>query len=181
MARYLLLPLGALALASCGGEPADPPSVEQVAEAADNLVKPTPGLYRSTARLTEFEVPGLPEAQVAQMREMMGASASQSNETCLTPEQAEEGFRTMARQLGEGQQGVKCEFARFDADGSTLDAALTCTGPGGVDVAMDMDGTIEPTRSDLTMTMTQKNAGLPGGGEIRLAMAVQSERIGDCP
>lgn len=44
---------------------------------------------------------------------------------------------------------------------------------------MDMDGTIEPTRSAITMRMSQKNPQLPGG-EMRMAMEVKSERIGDC-
>ena len=63
MTRYLLIPIGALALASCSSEPAGPPSAEDVAKAAENLVKPTPGLYRSTATVTEFEIPGLPPEQ----------------------------------------------------------------------------------------------------------------------
>lgn len=179
MTRYLLIPIGALALASCGSEPAGPPSVEDVAKAAENLVKPTPGLYRSTATVTEFEIPGLPPEQAEQMKGMMGSSANQSSESCLTPEQADEGFKSMAKQLGEGSQGVKCEFAKFEAAGSNLDAELTCTGPGGVNMTMEMDGDIEPTSSVMTMKMTQKSAAIPGG-EVRMAMEVKSERIGDC-
>lgn len=179
MTRYWLIPIGALALASCSSEPASPPSADEVAKAAENLVKPTPGLYRSTANITEFEVPGLPPEQAAQMKEMIGSSASQSSESCLTPEQAEEGFKSMAKQLGEGAQGVKCEFAKFEADGSELDADLTCSGPGGVAVNMEMDGDIQPTTSTINMKMTQKSASIPGG-EVRMAMAVKSERIGDC-
>lgn len=179
MTRYLLISCGALALASCGSEPAGPPSVEQVTKAAESLVKPTPGLYRSTANVTEFEVPGLPPEQAKQMKDMIGSSASQSSESCLTKEQADEGFKSMAKQLGEGTQGVKCEFAKFDADGSKLDADLTCSGPGGVAVNMEMDGDIQPTTSTITMKMSQKSAQIPGG-EVRMAMEVKSERIGDC-
>ena len=97
----------------------------------------------------------------------------------LTAEQADEGFKSMVKQLGEGSQGVKCEFAKFEAAGSNLDADLTCTGPGGVNVTMEMDGDIEPTSSVMTMKMTQKSAAIPGG-EVRMAMEVKSERIGDC-
>lgn len=177
----LLIPVSAaaLSLAACSSEPDGPPSAEDVAEAAENLVKPTPGLYRSTANITQFEIPGLPPEQAAQMKEMMGSAASQSSESCLTEEQAKDGFKTMAKQLGEGQQGVKCEFAKFDAKGSKLDADLTCSGPGGVKVNMGMVGDIEPTQSTMTMTMSQKNAAIPGG-EVRMVMEVKSERIGDC-
>lgn len=179
MTRYLLIPLGALALASCGSEPTGAPSVDDVAKAAENLVKPMPGLYRSTTNITEFEIPGLPPEQAAQMKGMIGSSGTQTSESCLTPEQAEDGFKSMAKQLGEGSQGVKCEFAKFEAAGSALDADLTCTGPGGVNVNMEMDGDIEPTSSVMTMKMTQKSAAIPGG-EVRMAMEVKSERIGDC-
>ncbi|WP_324260864.1 DUF3617 family protein [Altererythrobacter sp. H2] len=78
-----------------------------------------------------------------------------------------------------GQEGVTCEFSKFEASGSELESTLACTGPGGVNVNMDMDGTIEPTRSAITMRMSQKNPQLPGG-EMRMAMEVKSERIGDC-
>lgn len=179
MRWHLLIPISAIALAGCGSEPSGPKTAEEVAEAADSMVKPTPGLYRSTANITEFEIPGLPAEQAAQMKEMMGSSASQSSESCLTPEQAEEGFKSVARELGEGQEGVTCEFSKFEASGSELESTLACTGPGGVNVNMDMDGTIEPTRSAITMRMSQKNPQLPGG-EMRMAMEVKSERIGDC-
>ncbi len=172
--------VGALALAACGSEPGTPKTADEIAEAAEDLVKPTPGLYRSTATITEFEVPGLPAEQAAQMRDMMGGASGQSSESCMTQEQADEGFRNVAKQLGEGQGGVKCEFSEFEAAGSDLDASLKCTGPGGVDVTMDMDGTIEKERSEIAMAMTQKGAGIPGG-EVRVGMQIKSERIGDCP
>lgn len=177
----VLIPAGAaaLALAACSSEPAGPPSAEDVAEAAENLVKPLPGQYRSTARITKFEIPGLPPEQAAQMKGMMGSAANQSSESCLTEAQAKDGFKTMAKQMSEGQQGVKCEFARFDAKGSKLDADLTCSGPGGANVSMGMNGDIEPTQSTMTMTMTQKDPSIPGG-EVRMEMEVKSERIGDC-
>lgn len=177
------LPMAAaavLAIAGCSSEPDGPPSAEDVAEAADNLVKPTPGLYRSTAKITQFDVPGLPPEQAAQMKKMMGSAASQTSESCMTQAQADEGFKSMARKLGEGQQGVSCEFAKFDADGSKLDADLTCKGPAGVNVNMEMDGTIEANQSTITMAMSQKNAAIPGG-EVRMVMEVKSQRIGDCP
>jgi hypothetical protein len=171
---------GALALAGCGDEPGEPKTAEEVVAEAENLIKPRPGLYRSTARLTEIDVPGLPAGQAEQMRGMMGGSDGQTSETCLTQAQADEGFRDFARQIGEGGQGAKCEFSEFDAAGSRLDAALTCSGPGGVAVDMTMNGTVERERSELAMTMSQKNPALPGG-EMRMAMAVTSQRIGECP
>ncbi|QYU68166.1 DUF3617 family protein [Leptolyngbya sp. 15MV] len=169
-----------LPVRACNDAPGTPKSADEVVAAAGNLVKPRPGLYRSTARLTQIDVPGLPAGQAEQMRAMMGGSEGQTSETCLTEEQAETGFRDFARQLGEGGPGASCEFARFDAAGSKLDAALTCSGPGGVAVDMTMNGTIERESSALTMTMNQKNSALPGG-EMKMAMEVTSRRIGDCP
>jgi len=180
MAWKLLAIAGTFALGACGDEAAEPKTAEEVVAEAENLIKPRPGLYRSTARLNEIDVPGLPAGQAEQMRAMMGGAEGQTSETCLTQEQADEGFRDFARQIGEGGQGAKCEFSEFDAAGSKLDAALQCTGPGGVAVDMTMTGTVDRESSDLTMTMSQKNPALPGG-EMRMAMSVTSQRIGDCP
>ncbi len=180
MAWKMMAILGTLVLAGCGDEPGEPKTADEVVAEAENLIKPRPGLYRSTMRLTEIDVPGLPAGQAEQMRAMMGGSEGQTSETCLTQEQADQGFRDFARQIGEGGQGAQCEFSQFDAAGSRLDAALKCTGPGGVAVDMTMGGTVEKERSALTMTMSQENPALPGG-EMQMSMSVSSQRIGDCP
>lgn len=177
---YVMAAAAACALAACGEDPGEPKSVEDVAAEAENLVKPRPGLYRSTARVTKVEIPGLPAGQAEQMRAMMGGNEGLTSATCLTQAQADEGFRDFARQIGEGGQGAKCEFSRFDAAGSNLDAVMQCSGPAGVAIDMTMNGTIDRERSEFSMTMDQENPAVPGG-TVSMAMSVTSQRVGDCP
>ena len=69
MRTAIILVGGALVLSACG-EADQPKSPEEVLAAADNLVKPRPGLYRSSAEIIDFEIPGIPPEQAAQMRRL---------------------------------------------------------------------------------------------------------------
>lgn len=179
--RALVMVTGcALALAACGSEPDQPKTAEEVIEAADELVKPRPGLYRSSAEVIEFEIPGIPPEQATRMRDMVAGLQGEQRTQCLTEAEAEEGFQRVVKRLGEGQDGITCTFSRFDAAGNDLDAALTCSGPSGVDAEMTIDGTVEEERSRMRMAMSQQSGAIPGG-EMRMTMEVVSERIGDCP
>lgn len=179
--RAMIVVVGsALALVACGSEPDQPKTADEVIAAAEDLVKPRPGLYRSSAEIVEFEIPGIPPAQAARMRDMAAGLQGQAQTQCLTQAEADEGFKRVVRQLGEGQNGVSCTFSRFDAAGGDLDAALKCTGPSGVDADMTIDGTLEEERSQMRMEMSQQSAEIPGGG-MRMTMEVVSERVGDCP
>lgn len=180
MRAIVLATCAALALAGCGGEPDQPKSDEEVMQAADRLVKPRPGLYRTSAELIEFEIPGIPPAQAAQMRDMAAGLQGRDRTQCLTQADADEGFERVVRRFGEGQQGVTCAFTRFDAAGSDLDALLACTGQDGVQAEMTIDGTLEEERSEMRMAIVQQAAAIPGG-EMRMTMEVTSERVGDCP
>lgn len=170
----------ALALSACGSETDEPKSSEEVMAAAEKLVKPRPGLYRSNAEIVDFEIPGIPPAQAAQMRDLAGGLQGKETTRCLTQAEADEGFRRVVKRLGEGQGGITCAFDRFDAAASDLDANLTCTGPDGVEATMAIDGTVEAESSRMRMEMSQNSPSIPGG-EMRMTMQVVSERIGDCP
>ncbi len=177
--QWVMIPAGYLVLAACSGGSDEPKSPDDVLMEAENLVKPVPGLYRSDTELVDFDIPGIPPAQAAQIREMAGGLRGSGNNYCLTEAEAEEGFRNMAKRFSEGEQGISCNFTEFEADGSDLDATLKCTGPGGVDASIAMDGTVEPEKSTMRMQMSQKSPAIPGG-EMRMTMEVKSERIGDC-
>lgn len=175
----LAAPLAVLALAACGDEPSEPKTAEEVAAAAEGLTKPEPGRYVSSAEMIEFSVPGLPPEQAEQLKGMMSGMGSEENTYCLTPEEAEGGFEEAVRKMGQGSQGMKCEFNKFDASGSDLDAELACTGPEGASATMQMEGTMEAQSSEMTMAMTQKAPGIPGG-EMSMKMRVKSRRVGEC-
>lgn len=172
-------PAALLALAACGEEPSGPRTAEEVIAESKALTKPEPGRYVSSAEMLEFSVPGLPEEQAGQLRGMMSGMGSEESSYCLTAEEAERGFEDAVRKMGEGSQGMKCEFERFDAAGSKLDAELACTGPQGMNATMKMDGTMEAEESQMTMEMVQKAPMIPGG-EMRMKMRVQSRRVGAC-
>ena len=106
------------------------------------------------------------------MRSMM---EGESHEYCLTEADVEEGFEAMARQSQDGD----CTFSKFDVDGGSIDAAMTCRAPeGGGEMAMTMTGTAEPTSSVMDMTM---RGNMTGEGESTIRMRTTHERIGDCP
>lgn len=180
MRAMLMVAGGALALAGCGSEPDQSKTADEIIEAADDLIKPRPGLYRSSSEIIEFEIPGIPPEQAARMRDMASGLKGVETTRCLTQAEAEEGFKRAVERLGEGKDGVTCTFSRFEAAGSDLDAALACTGEGGVDMEMTIAGTVEEERSSMRMEMNQQSAAVPGG-EMRMTMQVVSERVGDCP
>src|SRR5262245_278934 len=122
MRSTIVLPLVAAlaltgALAGCGRDD-KPKSEEEVKDAMANMAKPKPGLYRSTAKLVSFEVPGMPPQQADRMKEMF--SQSQGRNFCLTKAEADKGYEEMTKKLAEG----KCTYDRFDARGNTIDAKL---------------------------------------------------------
>ena len=145
-------------------------SMAEVAERArEGTVRPQPGQYRSQVELVDLDIPGAPP----QAAEMMRGQMSQTTEFCLTQEDVEEGFRQLASQ----PQGGDCSFNKFDVDGGEIDAAMSCTNPGGGTVNISMQGTGRETSSEFTMRMS---GDLGGTGEGSMTMKQTSERIGDC-
>ncbi len=170
------LPLAALALASCSGEPEEPKSQEEVLAAMEDVAKPQPGLYRTTTEMVEFNMPGLSEEQQSQMAQMQ-QTGSNTSEQCLTAEEADKGLEEMVRNLSQPQDGLSCDFTKFDADGSDIDAKMACSGPAGSGATIALTGTVAETKSDLKMDMTIDAGPM---GEMNMQMTTKSERIGDC-
>lgn len=172
---------GSLLVAGCsqgtedagGGEAI---GTEELAERASDIVRPDPGLYRSTVELLEVDMPGAPAGMEDTMKRAMGG-ANSTTEYCLTSEDAERGFEEMAKNSQKGD----CSFERFEADGGKIDAAMTCRGGEGGEGAvmqMTMQGTGGRTASEMTMTMQTE---APGMGKATMRMKATHQRIGDCP
>lgn len=176
MRSIIILPLvAALALTACGRDD-KPKSEEEVKDAMANMVKPKPGLYRSTAKLISFEVPGMPPAQADRLKEVF--SQQTGREVCLTKAEAEKGYEEMTKKLAaEG----KCQYDRFDARGGTLDAQLSCETGKDMKATIGLKGTISEEGSEMRMTVEQKAPNLPNGGAVKMEAEVSSQRIGDCP
>ena len=168
--------LGAtLALVACGsadgGSDTDGDGTVSQAEmdaaiANADEVKPEPGKYRVNMEVTEVDLPGAPDQIISMLRSNM----NREYDMCITPEEAENGFRDALSQ----QDG--CEVRRFRIDGGDIDMAMVCDQAGeGMEFAMT--GEVTPTTSDLDMTM---NGNAPGMGEMTMTMNYTQERVGDC-
>lgn len=183
MRATLFMPLMIIALAGCGSEPEEKKSADDVIAEAGKIAKPLPGLYETTSELKDISISGMPAEQLGMVKKQFAANSNKVDSMCLTKADADEGFEKMVRQMGEmGQmgEGVECAFSEFDASGSKLNAQLNCTGPGGTNMAMNMDGTVAPDRSDMTMTMKSSSSMMPGR-EMTMVMQTASKRVGDCP
>jgi hypothetical protein len=174
-ARLCLVP-PALLLAALAGCAPDPPDEQDILASAASLPRPQPGLYRSTTRLIAYDLPLASPQEAAAMRERFAALEPTTAETCLTPEQAAEGWVTLVRSLGEGA----CQVDSFSADGEGMQASVSCTAPGGGTSRMAMTGTAATTSSTMDIRIVQQGPAIPGG-EQTIAMAIANERVGECP
>lgn len=175
MRSIFILPLvAALAISACGRDD-KPKSEEEVKDAMANMVKPKPGMYRSTAKLVSFEVPGMPPAQAERLKQVF--SQEQGRDVCLSKAEADKGYEEMTKKLAA--QG-KCRYDRFDARGGTLDAKLSCETGKDMHATIELKGTISEEGSRMRMQVEQAAPNLPGGGKVKMVAEVASQRTGDC-
>src|SRR5690606_1756512 len=131
----------ALALAACGssGTEADNGSVsmQDMAKAAEGIPKPVAGQYESTVELLDMQMPGVPEQAKAQMRAAAAEGMAKTNRFCLTEEEAAKG----AEQLLQNMADSTCSVERFDVSGSAIDAKMSCSGEGGMQGQVALQGT----------------------------------------
>lgn len=167
----------ALAVAACGSsddKAADGPvSLKDVAAAAEDMPSPKAGQYESTVELIELDIPGMPDDAKAQMKAAAGQSMAQKNSFCLSEEEASKGPEQMVQNMANSN----CTFERFNVSGGSIDAKMACTGQGGMQGAVELNGTMSSTSSSITMNMLQKG---PNGEQMKMKMKVDSKRIGDC-
>jgi uncharacterized protein (DUF885 family) len=163
----------ACALAACTPEP---PGEEEILAGAQSLPAPQPGLYRSTTRLTDYDLPQASPQDAAAMRARLGGMPASVAEHCVTAADAEEGWLALVRGLNEGT----CRVERFSAGDGAMEAVVACIGPDQMTSHMAMTGIASETASSMDLRIIQNGPAIPGG-EQAMAMMVTSERIGDCP
>lgn len=170
---YRLIAATALALlAGCEGKK---PDDEAVLEQAAKLAEPLPGQYRSTTTFAGYELPNADTEDARIVRERLSKVSPQVREFCMTPEEAEGGFRTMLASMQDGD----CTIERFAAHRGRLDAAMRCSMTGGGTSTIAMSGTADPQSSHVTLEIDQLSDGLPGG-LAKMKVEIENERIGDC-
>lgn len=186
MRRSVVIAVCTFALSACGGSgpDADPAAGADangdgeitVAEAIDkssDMVKPEPGKYRNTVEMVNLEIPGAPKEVQDMMKQVLSAGP-QTNEYCLTAEEAEKGFEEMAKQA---QNEDECSVERFDAAGGKIDAVMNCKAGREGTARMTLSGVGTKTSSAMTMTIDAK---APDGKTMKMTMKSNQERIGDC-
>lgn len=176
MRSIFILPLAAAAFLTACDSSSEPKSPEDVKQEMARMDRPTPGLYRTTSRVVDFQVPGMSPAEAEKMKAMF-TTTSQSGEYCLTKEDAEKGWEEATRKLAEGN----CKYDRFEASGGTLDAKLSCETGQGMTAIVEMKGTMTSEGSQMTMSVNQSAPAMTDGGNIKMVSEVASQRIGDCP
>ncbi len=136
-----------------------------------------PGQWETTMQFSNIEVPGAPEAQVAQMRTMMGRPQTRSE--CITPQQA---ANPMGNMMNPG--GGSCNFTQNTFSGGTINLQGACNPPGGQGTAqITMTGTYTPTTITAQVSSEVRPAvASPGAPEsVRMSGNLTSRRTGDCP
>jgi len=180
MKKYLpIVPL--LILAACDNSPrveAENASVEEVAgkvrEAnAGSAMIVLPGQWQSNVELESIDIPGMPEAAVAQMKKTMARVAT-GHKTCLTREQAmkpKEDFFAGA--------SSNCRYDKFSMDDGKMTGTMRCTNPqGGGSQLIDFDGTYSPDSYEMRMASAVEGAS--PAGAMKMVMRVSSKRTGEC-
>lgn len=163
--------IAVLALAACKDQPK---TADQVKQEMAQMPKPKPGLYRSTSKIVSFEMPGMPPEQQKQLQQVF--SQQQGRDFCLTKAEADKGYEEMTKKLAEGN----CKYDKFEASGGALDAKMTCATGQNMTATIAMKGTMTPESSQMTMTIEQSGAQLPGKS-MKMVADVASTRTGDCP
>ena len=160
MRNTIVLGLAAVALASCGG----------------NSSEMEAGKWEMTMTIDSFDVPQAPEEMKGMMEAMAGQS--QTQETCVTEEQAAKGWAGNREQLVADAEG--CEAEEFEAEGGTITARLTCTGDTpGANMTMAMDGSYTADTVNLTVESNISDEQLPGGTGT-MKMSLVGKRVGEC-
>jgi Asp-tRNA(Asn)/Glu-tRNA(Gln) amidotransferase B subunit len=173
MRSLLLAPLvAAIALTACKNDTvvAENESAEAVAEkVAESDIRMKPGRWEATMKMDKMEIPNLPPQAKAMMDKQIGVTQTQAS--CLTPEQAE---RPAADFFQAGASG--CKYDSFVMAGGKLDAAMVCT-ERGAEVKIDMTGTYSETNYALTMNMAgEAQPGMP----MSTQMTIAARNVGEC-
>jgi Protein of unknown function (DUF3617) len=166
-----------LALAACNKPAEQSQSPEQAASAAVKAaesMRPQPGKYRVTTRITNMSIPGMPDELAAGAKKMFSTTGN-ATEFCLSEADAKMGQEEMIKRAAKG----KCTYERFSAEGGRLDAAMTCDTGQGMQTRAAVTGTISPTGSSLAMKSEATIPDLPGG-TMQMDMTVDTQRIGEC-
>ncbi len=166
MRTIILGTVAALALTACnsGGS-----------SASSGPVKREAGSWQTDIKLIKADIPGMPPEMMDGMKKMMeGASGMKE---CLTKEAADK--EDITKEMSKtSSQGAQCDFKKKDVSGGKIDVAGTCKAANGQAMDIAMTGTMEPKKTDLTIST--KGAVPTGSGQMEMVMQVTSKHVGAC-
>ncbi len=129
MRKNFAIPMiAAFALAACGSnaddatEASEAMSAEDVAGEMGSVETPIAGQYRTTPELLDINLPGAGAEFLEVLRSGFAEGAAEETTYCITEEQAANSCEEMLAQMAEGN----CTVTRFDVEGSTVDAVMSC-------------------------------------------------------
>lgn len=172
-----------LLLAACDSSPkvdVKDANMSEVAEAVresgiagDDGFRVRPGKWESKVAIEEIDIPGMPAEMQAQMKQTFAARQRSAFTSCLTPEEAKE----PTEDFFAGKDN-NCRYDRFAMGDGKIDAKMRCKA-GGADQVMEMAGTYSPESYAMTVT-TIREGGAGPGGQMRMKMRMDSNRVGEC-
>ena len=139
-----------------------------------------PGQWEMTTRMTNIELPGVPEALATQMRTAM-MNQPQTQSSCISPEEAANPAGRMMSPSGNSQG---CTFTDQTFAGGTIRISGTCPMPGGRGTMRNsLTGTYTATTMDarIESEVTSPPGGPPGMPQtMRMQGSLTGRRTGDC-
>jgi hypothetical protein len=140
-----------------------------------------PGMWETTTRMTEIEVPGMPPEIAQQMKAQM-QNQSQTQSQCITPEQA---ANPAGNVLNQGSDAQGCNFSDSTFAGGRINVRGTCPGPGGQGSAtMSWEGSYTATTMEGRIraeVQAPAGAAATGPQTIRMSGTLSARRTGECP
>jgi len=129
-----------------------------------------PGLWRSKVSVLEMNIPGIPAAYQAKMRQSMAERRNEASSHCITAEDV--------KKPKEDFFGAEksCKYAHFTMGGGKIDIQMVCSEEGTTQTT-NMSGSYTPTSYSMDMSSSG------GGGAAKgmsMKMHVDSQRVGEC-
>jgi hypothetical protein len=172
MKTKLMMTAAALALAACGSSAdKDGNGTEAAAGGGGGAsgVSLRPGEWEMKMEVVGVAAEGLPPG----MAEGMKKSASRTDRTCMTPEEA----RAPKGDLFAGNQAGGCKSEGFKWEGGRIEGKTVCPGQGGAgETTMTMAGSYSAESMDMTMKSQTDLMGKP----MTMEMRVSGKRVGEC-
>jgi hypothetical protein len=172
MKTMLTMTAAALALAACGSS-ADKAGGNGTAAAtgggSGSGVSLQPGEWEMKMEVVDVTAQGLPPG----MAESMKKSASTTNRTCMTPEEA----KGPKGDIFAGDKSGNCKSEGFKWAGGRIEGKTVCPAQGGTgQTEMTMSGSYGAQNIDMTMKTKTDLMGKP----MTMEMRVSGKRVGEC-